>query len=113
MLARHRTTHQPEGQFECEVCGRRIKGKTSFQDHMRVHRGEKPYACNFCSYKGSSSSLLYHHRRQTHKTELELERKERERLKVKVSAEVQLKAAQEAGLIVGGHGNGQCVKEDV
>ena len=82
---------------------------------MRVHRGEKPYACNFCSYKGSSSSLLYHHRRQTHKTELELERKERERLKVKVSAEVQLKAAQEAGLIVGGHDNGneQYIKEDV
>ena len=64
--------------------------------------------CNFCSYRGSSSSLLYHHRKQAHKAELELERKEKERHKIKVSPEVQLKAAREAGIIVGG----QCIKED-
>ena len=35
--------HEPEGRFECELCGARLKGKSSMTEHMRVHRGEKPF----------------------------------------------------------------------
>jgi len=96
MLRKHQAVHNPEGQYECDVCGSRIKSKASLVEHMRIHRGEKPYPCPYCDYKGTSSSLLYHHKNRAHKPELDLEYQEKEKLRIKVSAEVQQRVSADA-----------------
>ena len=41
--------------------------------------------CPYCDYRGTSSSLLIHHKRGRHKAELEMEMLEKERQSIKVS----------------------------
>ena len=49
--------------------------------------------CPYCDYRGTSSSLLIHHKRGRHKAELEMEMLEKERQSIKVPIEVQQQAA--------------------
>ena len=53
--------------------------------------------CPYCDYRGTSSSLLIHHKRGRHKAELELEMLEKERQRIAVPIEVQQRAAEAAG----------------
>ena len=57
--------------------------------------------CPYCDYRGTSSSLLIHHKRGRHKAELELEMLEKERQSIKVPIEVQQRAAEAAGIPIG------------
>ena len=53
-------------------------------DHKTAHhRGEKPFACQYCPYRGTSSSLLWHHKRQRHKVEHEEEKKDKDKVRMK------------------------------
>jgi uncharacterized Zn-finger protein len=33
------------GKFQCDLCGRRCKSNHAFENHRRVHTGEKPFTC--------------------------------------------------------------------
>ena len=59
------------------------------------------FRCPYCDYRGTSSSLLIHHKRGRHKAELELEMLEKERQSIKVPLDVQKKAAEDAGIPIG------------
>ena len=67
-LRKHSVVHQEAGkQFLCNTCGKEFRQKTDLNDHTRIHTGEKPFLCQRCPYRCSSSSLLAHHKKRTHK----------------------------------------------
>ena len=76
--------HSEERNFPCDICGTKLRKKTDLVDHMRAHSGEKPFACQYCSYRASSTSLLYHHKKQRHRAEFYEEKKEKEKAKIKI-----------------------------
>ena len=80
-LKRHGLVHQEEGKFPCDICGKVLKKRDSLRDHMRTHNGEKPFHCNYCHYRGSSSSLLAHHKKQRHPDEVREEKRLKEETK--------------------------------
>lgn len=45
------------------VCGREFKVNFQLTRHMRVHTGDKPYACNVCGRKFGDYSTCKKHQR--------------------------------------------------
>ena len=88
-LKRHILVHSDERNVECPDCDRKFKDKGDLSDHKwSAHTGVKHFACQHCPYRGATSSLLYHHKRQKHKAEFEEEKKEKEKTKIKVSSDM-------------------------
>ena len=91
-LKDHGIVHSGERNYQCQVCDRTFRRRDDLTDHKRKHEKDvlkqKPFACQYCPYRGGSSSLLGHHKKQKHKAEFEDEKKEREKLKIKVSSDM-------------------------
>ena len=67
-LKKHLTTYHPEKyKFNCEQCGKGFMLKTSFEHHMNIHLGLKPYVCDICACGFSDKSNLHAHRKKVHK----------------------------------------------
>ncbi|XP_045181736.2 myoneurin-like isoform X5 [Mercenaria mercenaria] len=47
-------------------CRRVISGKCQFERHLRTHTGEKPFHCQYCSYKSSRKGNLKVHTLKMH-----------------------------------------------
>ncbi|XP_037798493.1 zinc finger protein 771-like [Penaeus monodon] len=39
--------------FTCHHCSKNFYHKNDFRKHVRVHTGEKPYACPYCPYRAA------------------------------------------------------------
>ena len=76
---RKKLGHSRSGKFPCDSCDKVVSTRESLKDHKRTHSGEKPFACPYCKYCGSSSSLLAHHKKQKHKEEWVQEQREKEK----------------------------------
>nr|CAD7459476.1 unnamed protein product [Timema tahoe] len=53
--------------FECQDCGKKIRGKRNYETHVLNHRGEKNFLCDTCGQRFVSSKLLKSHQ-VTHAT---------------------------------------------
>ena len=91
-LKYHGIVHSDERNFQCQDCDKKFRRRDDLADHKRKHEKsidkQKPFACQYCPYRGATSSLLWHHKNQKHKAEHEEEKKEKEKSKIKISSEL-------------------------
>ena len=45
----------------CPVCGKIFGDKSNFRRHIRIHTGERPYACLHCPYRANQNNQLKKH----------------------------------------------------
>uniref|UniRef100_A0A1B0C8K8 C2H2-type domain-containing protein n=1 Tax=Lutzomyia longipalpis TaxID=7200 RepID=A0A1B0C8K8_LUTLO len=47
LFKRHSRMHSSTPDVVCDICGQKLKHKTSLADHMTIHTGERPFKCTF------------------------------------------------------------------
>lgn len=71
-MSTHMRSHKSHN-YECEHCGAILKSKLGFNQHLRLHSGERPYECEQCGETFSASSRRSEHMRNKHfKTQIVL-----------------------------------------
>ncbi|KAK7073782.1 hypothetical protein SK128_025909, partial [Halocaridina rubra] len=68
LLCHIRSQHEKRYNIQCEICLKRFYHRAHYNEHMRVHTGEKPYMCELCGKKFSWHDSVKKHM-QTHSAE--------------------------------------------
>ncbi|GFT89212.1 hypothetical protein NPIL_602931 [Nephila pilipes] len=62
-LSQHQKTHTGV-RHVCPICGIELKQANNLQNHLRLHTGENPFACDKCEKSYASKSSLINHRKK-------------------------------------------------
>lgn len=54
------------GKYTCSECGKDFRQREDLRRHYRIHTGEKPYACPWCSHRCTQLSHLKDHVKRRH-----------------------------------------------
>ncbi|CAO1414875.1 unnamed protein product [Diamesa serratosioi] len=52
--------------FKCDLCDKTFGFKHSMVSHRNTHTGEKPFCCNFCSFRSGDRSTISKHKKKMH-----------------------------------------------
>lgn len=63
----------PWSVYKCPQCRYQCPNLDNMRKHMRIHTGEKPFACTLCTYKSAQRCNLYTHIKSHHSTEVQRE----------------------------------------
>ncbi|KAM3614451.1 uncharacterized protein V6R79_014553 [Siganus canaliculatus] len=65
LLGKHGIGQRKERKFECDLCDRTFSEKWALNNHMKLHRGDKPYKCGWpsCHYAFLNLSAMKDHYR--------------------------------------------------
>lgn len=59
-IAMHMLIHK-DARFECQICGKKFTKSAYYNEHIRIHRGEKPFECQICGKRFNKKSNLNVH----------------------------------------------------
>ena len=52
--------------WQCYICGKGFSKLSLFNIHIRVHTGERPFACKICNYKANQKGNMKRHMMNVH-----------------------------------------------
>ncbi|CAD6186894.1 unnamed protein product [Caenorhabditis auriculariae] len=52
--------------WHCSVCRKELSSKRSYTEHMNIHKGTRPFACENCDYAAASQMTLHRHKLRNH-----------------------------------------------
>jgi len=52
--------------YPCGICDKKYNKKKKWEEHMRVHTGEKPFQCPVCSFQSARRDNLNLHTKKSH-----------------------------------------------
>ncbi|PRD30285.1 UNVERIFIED_CONTAM: zinc finger protein [Trichonephila clavipes] len=62
-------TNLERKKYQCNFCVKSFRFKSKFEEHTRVHTGERPFKCDICLKHFKSKQSLKYHGKQSHKIE--------------------------------------------